>query len=193
MAKLTDDEHTVIYALEGGIVEAHAYEHWPSVVDANDSIMQEIYKDELRVRLPYYMIPDFFVVMDELPLTANGKIDRKSLPIPEFSESNQQAFVAPADAIEQHLWQFCANNLHAEQISCSANLLELGADSLFAIRFVSEVRVAFGIEMNLRAFFEHANIQAMAAIIHQEGGQLSEANPEQTDTGVDDEMEEGTL
>lgn len=193
MAKLTDDEHTVIYALEGGIVEAHAYEHWPSVVDANDSIMQEIYKDELRVRLPYYMIPDFFVVMDELPLTANGKIDRKSLPIPEFSESNQQAFVPPADAIEQHLWQFCANNLQAEQISCSANLLELGADSLFAIRFVSEVRVAFGIEMNLRAFFEHANIQAMAAIIHQEGGQLSEANPEQTDTALDDEMEEGTL
>ena len=118
---------------------------------------------DLQQALPDYMVPSAFVVMNEFPLTANGKIDRKSLPLPD-GQLLQGEYVAPATETEQQLTQIWAKllKLDAQSISSTANFFELGGHSLLAVRLVGEIRTSLKQEFAINEVFTSPTITELA-------------------------------
>ncbi|WP_428241031.1 amino acid adenylation domain-containing protein [Gynuella sp.] len=117
----------------------------------------------LQSRLPDYMVPAVVWVLDELPVTSNGKLDRKALPEPDFSASDTE-YVAPSGPLAQRLTQIWADllSLPAEQISADADFFELGGHSLLAIRLMTTLRAEFDQGIDIRSVFEHSRLQQQA-------------------------------
>jgi amino acid adenylation domain-containing protein len=117
----------------------------------------------LQEKLPEYMMPAAFVLLDKLPLTSNGKIDRRALPTPEHGRSrNGNSHVAPRTPTEQRLAAIWAEVLKHEQVGIHDNFFELGGHSLLATQMVLRVRDAFQIELPLRRLFESATVAGLA-------------------------------
>jgi amino acid adenylation domain-containing protein len=125
---------------------------------------------ELRAHLakdlPDYMLPTYFVRLDKLPLTSNGKIDRKALPAVS-NEDNQPArdLVEPRTETERALAAMWAQLLNVRNIGINDDFFELGAQSLVAIKAVSRIRDAFGVDLSLRNLFERPTIAGLAEVI----------------------------
>jgi amino acid adenylation domain-containing protein len=122
----------------------------------------------LKERLPEQMIPSAFVVLDELPLLPNGKIDRLRLPAPDAARPDLPgAFVAPRTGVEQSLAEVWADLLGVPQVGIHDNFFELGGHSLLTTQLISRVRELFRVELPLRQVFEHPTIDGLAAAIEQ--------------------------
>ncbi|HIP70970.1 MAG TPA: amino acid adenylation domain-containing protein, partial [Anaerolineae bacterium] len=131
-------------------------------------------------RLPDYMVPAAFVLLDEMPLLANGKVNRRALPEPDWSErSLDNAFVAPRTAVEEQLANIFREVLEAAQVGVHDNFFDLGGHSLLATQLVSRVREAFAIDLPLRAIFESPTVAALAEQVEigQRGGASTQAPP----------------
>ncbi|MCM0588788.1 MAG: amino acid adenylation domain-containing protein [Gloeotrichia echinulata CP02] len=102
----------------------------------------------LQAKLPGYMVPDRFVILDALPLTPNGKVDRSSLPIPDATRPEQsENFVPPSTPTEEILTAIWAEVLGLEQVGINDNFFELGGNSLLATSIVSRIQEAFSIKL----------------------------------------------
>jgi amino acid adenylation domain-containing protein len=120
----------------------------------------------LKAKLPEYMIPSIFMFQDALPLTSNGKIDRKSLPAPDRNRDGlEQVYVAPRSPTEEILAGIWAEVLKLDQVGVHDNFFELGGHSLLATQIVSRIRSAFSIELPLRHLFQSPTVAEMAVII----------------------------
>jgi amino acid adenylation domain-containing protein len=120
----------------------------------------------LQEKLPEYMLPAAFVILDALPLTPNGKIDRLALPVPQSaSHSGGHSLVAPRTAVEQALTDLWTQLLGLEQVSIDANFFELGGHSLLAIQLLSKIHQTFGQELPLTALLQAPTIAALAALL----------------------------
>ncbi len=115
--------------------------------------------------LPEYMVPAAFVMLPALPLTANGKVDRRALPEPAAQAAGQREFVAPRTALEEKLAGIWAEVLRQERVGLRDSFFELGAHSLLATQLMSRIRDAFGVELPLRHLFEAPTVEAFAAIV----------------------------
>ncbi|WP_017735410.1 non-ribosomal peptide synthetase [Pseudomonas sp. CBZ-4] len=126
--------------------------------------------DQLRAhlleQLPEYMLPSAYVALARLPLTGNGKVDRKALPVPPLQALISREFEAPADALEQALAQHWAEVLKLEQVGRHDSFFELGGHSLLAIRLVNVLEEA-GLPVSLAELFQHANVAAVAVLLRQ--------------------------
>ncbi len=111
--------------------------------------------------LPDYMIPSFFVRLDELPLTANGKVDARALPTPDKRSLTMTEHVPPADEVEQMLAAIWQEVLSVPQVGVHDNFFELGGHSLKAAAMVYRIRREAAVEVTLRAVFEHPTIRQM--------------------------------
>ncbi|HET7229673.1 MAG TPA: condensation domain-containing protein, partial [Longimicrobium sp.] len=115
----------------------------------------------LKGRLPDYMVPSAFVVMDALPLTPSGKVARRALPVPDYEVSDER-YVAPRTPAEEVLAGIWAEVLKLDRVGVEESFFELGGHSLLAIRVVSRVRDAFAVELPLRALFEAPTVAELA-------------------------------
>ncbi|NER81769.1 MAG: AMP-binding protein, partial [Leptolyngbya sp. SIO1D8] len=132
---------------------------------ASEVITQEL-RRFLEKKLPRYMIPSTFMVLEALPLTPNGKIDRHALPVPEISKSSlEKAFVQPRNLVEDMLCKIWIEALSLEQVGVYDNFFELGGHSLLATQIISRIEETFEVELPLRLIFESPTVAGLAETI----------------------------
>ena len=132
--------------------------------DAN--ISADEVRSFLRAKLPDYMVPSWIVMVDDLPLTANGKVDRRRLPALEAIEAEQeQAAVGPRTPVEEVLRAIWSEVLERAEISTTSNFFELGGHSLLATQVVLRIKGTFGVDMHLRSLFESPTVRELASEI----------------------------
>ncbi|BDI18012.1 hypothetical protein ANSO36C_38140 [Nostoc cf. commune SO-36] len=119
----------------------------------------------LKKKLPEYMIPTAYVVLESIPLTPNGKIDHRALPRPDIVSFDRYDYVAPRSQLEELLGEIWAKVLGKEQISVHDNFFELGGHSLLATQLVSRIRDTFQIDVTVRNLFEAPTIEQLAKYI----------------------------
>ncbi len=117
----------------------------------------------LAARLPGYMVPAVFVLLPELPLSPNGKVDRKALPAPEWSGG--PSYLAPRTALEEILAGIWREVLGVERVGIEDSFFRLGGHSLLATRLVSRVRKTFQVDLPLRRLFETPTVAALAELV----------------------------
>ena len=117
----------------------------------------------MKERLPDYMVPAAFVLLEALPLTPNGKVDHRQLPPPDWAGSElAESFTVPRTPVEEILAGVWSKVLGVERVSTHSNFFDLGGHSLLATQVVSRLRKVLQIEMPLRTLFEHPTIAALA-------------------------------
>ncbi|KAF0846566.1 non-ribosomal peptide synthetase [Nocardia caishijiensis] len=122
--------------------------------------------ERLRARvaaeLPGYMVPAYVVVLDDIPLTPVGKLDRKALPVPDFSAA-RQAYLAPRTPVEHAVAEVFAEVLGGERVSVDQSFFELGGNSLSATKVVARVNAALGSTIALRDLFDAPTVAQLSA------------------------------
>jgi acyl carrier protein len=132
----------------------------------------------LREKLPDYMVPAVFVPLEAIPLSANGKVDRRALPRPDFSRPDaERVFVAPRGPVEEEVAEMWRDLLRIDRISVFDNFFELGGHSLLLIQIASRIQRVFHVELTLRILFNVPTIAEMATTISE--SQVAEEDPEE--------------
>jgi amino acid adenylation domain-containing protein len=127
-------------------------------------------REMLSARLAEYMIPSAIVILDHIPLTAAGKVDRQALPEPQ-GRPDVGTYVAPRTEVETVLTRIWSEMLRIDRIGIDDNFFALGGHSLVATRVVSRLRDFLGVELPLRAIFEAPTVRALAHKISEPGQQ----------------------
>lgn len=128
------------------------------------AVVESELRRHLKTRLPDYMIPSAFVVMDALPMTPNGKLDQRALPAFDATRSRSpQSYVAPRNELEETLVEIWAEVLKIERIGVLDDFFELGGHSLLVAQVVARVRKYIGIEIPVRSMFEEPTVAGLAA------------------------------
>jgi amino acid adenylation domain-containing protein len=118
----------------------------------------------LKEKLPEYMIPTAYVVLESIPLTPNGKVDCRALPRPEVT-FDRYDYVAPRSQLEELLAEIWAKVLVKEQVGVHDNFFELGGHSLLATQLISRIRDTFQIDVTVRNLFEAPTVEQLAKCI----------------------------
>ncbi len=116
----------------------------------------------LQGRLPEPMIPSAFVLLDAMPLTPHGKVDRRALPAPEYSRAALADLVTPRTPVEKEIAGIWMALLKVETVGVHDNFFSLGGHSLLAAQVVARLRAAFGLDLPLRALFETPTVAGLA-------------------------------
>jgi len=127
----------------------------------------EMLHAHLATRLPEHMVPAAYVRLESLPLTRNGKLDRKALPAPEGAAYAVREYEAPQGEIETTLARIWADILKLEQVGRHDNFFALGGHSLLATRLVSRVRSVLGVELTIRTVFKVPSLAGQAKIAEE--------------------------
>jgi len=143
-------------------IVAYAVTNQRSTISATDL------RSYVRIKLPDYMVPARFIFLDALPVSPNGKIDRKALPVPgRLRPELDTPFVAGRTPLEKNLAQIWGEVLELDQIGIHDNFLDLGGNSLAATRIVSRVIAGFQIETSLPSLFHSPTVAEMAEVLSQ--------------------------
>ncbi len=150
----------------------HGNKHLTAYIIANsdlpESKMAGELKSLLKQSLPDYMVPSYFLFLDEFPLTPNGKIDRRALPLPpETRPKLEEAHIAPRDDLETRLARIWERVLEVKSVGVRDNFFELGGHSLLAVRLFSEIEKELGQRLPLVSFFQGATIEYLAGLLRQ--------------------------
>jgi hypothetical protein len=137
------------------------------VVDDSESLDTSDLRSFLQARLPDYMIPASFTPIDAIPLTPNGKINRKALPAPDIDSSLEKSFVPPQTDTEKILAQIWEDVLKLKRVGLHDNFFELGGHSILATQVASRIRKVFHIEMPLRELFFASTVAQSAALVER--------------------------
>lgn len=130
---------------------------------------QEQLRSFLQQRLPEYMLPSAFVVLESLPLTANGKVDRHKLPSPSKERPQlEQVYVAPQTDLQRRLASIWSDLLNIEQVGIDDNFFDLGATSTLSMQIAGRVQQELGIELSVVKLFQYPTIAGLANYLNTE-------------------------
>ena len=119
-------------------------------------------QDTIKKSLPDYMVPKAYVVLDQFPLTPNGKVDKRNLPMPGDANVDKKVYVAPRNETESALADIWQDVLQLDKVGVTDNFFDLGGHSLLATQVVSRVREYFNVELPLSSLFEEPTIENIA-------------------------------
>jgi len=132
------------------------------VVTSEDAVDADALREWTRDRLPSYMVPSAWVFMNAIPLTSNGKFDRKALPAPEGERQVRGEYVAPRGEVEEQLAQIWREVLGSDRVGADDDFFALGGHSLLVMQVVNRVRQALGVELALMSLFECPTVAMLA-------------------------------
>ncbi|PCJ97583.1 MAG: non-ribosomal peptide synthetase, partial [Alteromonadaceae bacterium] len=153
----TDDKQLVAYVVTDTIAETIA-ENSTNFIDA--------LREHLSQSLPDYMLPAAFVLLERMPLTPNGKVDRKALPEPDLS-ALQASYVAPRNDIETRLCVLWQDVLSVDRVGIHDNFFHLGGHSLLATRLIARINQALNVSLPLKSLFDHPSLERLAQVLLQ--------------------------
>jgi acyl carrier protein len=131
----------------------------------------------LRDRVPSYMAPASFVVLDEFPLTPSGKVDRRSLPEPDRSRPDRDStYVAPRTPLEEGVAEIWAEVLGLDRVGVYDPFFELGGHSLLMTQILARLRDRYGVQLSVRTFFQEATVASLAIAVTQSLVERGDAN-----------------
>jgi amino acid adenylation domain-containing protein/FkbM family methyltransferase len=162
----------------GRVAEAEAEEEWREAAIEGEwgEVSEEELKKYAREKLPAYMVPAAIVILEKLPLTRNGKVDREGLPSPEEARKEEQLEEiqrsSPYEEIIGGIWK---EVLQVERVRRGDNFFEIGGHSLLATQVISRVRKAFVVEIGVRSIFEDATVEGLARRIEEAMGAREKA------------------
>ncbi len=170
----TDDKHLVAY------VVLHQQQ------TANTTELRNYLKDQL----PEYMVPSVFVMLESLPLTANGKLDHRALPAPDFTRPELEvAYVMPQTQLERNIATIWQKALNVDKVGIHDNFFELGGHSLLILQVHSELRQIFKRDISMLDLFRYPTIHYLAEYLSQINNKSSSVN--ETDI-VNEKIKDGT-
>jgi amino acid adenylation domain-containing protein len=162
----------VVIAIQGELDQKQLCAYIVLKPQAPIQISNNDLREYLSDKLPQYMIPHFFVRLDELPLTANGKVDKKRLPQSSMTTQLTDAYVKPQGQMEQYLAEIWKNLLHVEQVGRHDNFFTSGGDSIKAVQLVARAHQK-GLKISTKIVFMHQTLSNIAsATQHVEDVQL---------------------
>ncbi|NSL85714.1 amino acid adenylation domain-containing protein [Chitinophaga sp. Mgbs1] len=132
---------------------------------SHEAVAIPLLQAHLETFLPHYMVPGVYVQLETMPMTLNGKIDRKRLPAPASEEREAVAFIAPQTTMEKQLAEIWCALLETSHIGLKDNFFLLGGHSLKVIRLQSQVHKAFQVRLDIPALFRHATLEEQARLI----------------------------
>ncbi|AVT99226.1 non-ribosomal peptide synthetase [Xanthomonas oryzae] len=157
-------EAVVVSRNDAGNISLIAY-----VVGEPTAIAPDILRSQLAARLPEYMLPAAYVALEALPLTANGKLDRRALPAPDAGALVVQAYAAPQGELEIGLAALWRELLGVEQVGRHDSFFALGGHSLLGVRLISRIRSELGLELPLAALFAQPRLAELALALGNAG------------------------
>jgi acyl carrier protein len=143
-------------------------------------------REYLKERLPQYMVPSAVVLLDKLPLTANGKVDRQALSALSIQKETSSSSVAPRTPTEEAIAAIWRRLLNVETIGVDDDVFDLGAHSLMAMKALTQIRDSFQVSLSLRNLFEHPTVASLAEII--DGVWLAKPQPASAAQGEREEF-----
>jgi amino acid adenylation domain-containing protein len=138
------------------------------VVPKGSDVSQTKLKEHLSAQLPVYMVPSAFVVLEELPLTSSGKVDRKRLPAPDYSDVQSAEYVAPRNENEETMAGIWADVLKLERVGINDNFFELGGHSLIAVTVIERMR-RVGLHADIRDLFAKPTVAGLVGATGDDG------------------------
>jgi acyl carrier protein len=162
----------VVTVREGGTGDRRLAAYVTLQPDQSATLMQM--RTHLRDRLPDYMLPAWFVVLNSLPLNSSGKIDRNALPAPTNEDLGpEQEYVAPRNPTEEIVAAIFVEVLQTEQVGILDNFFESGGHSLLVIQLVARLRETFQVEVPMKRIFDDPTVAGVsAALLEEEGERL---------------------
>jgi len=152
------EDHPEIKQLVAYVVATDAIQIDPT------ELREHVYKS-----LPIYMVPQAFITLTEIPLTPNGKLDRKALPTPDRSSSADTKYVPPQNETEEQLAAMWSELLGIEQIGINDDFFSLGGHSLVAMQVVSRIMQSMGVQLPLETMFDSPTIARLAETVNESG------------------------
>src|SRR3989440_7655969 len=149
------------------------------VVAAQDqeAVEQATLRSFLGERLPEYMVPSHIMVLDVLPLTANGKVDRRALPAPEPLADTREPYAAPRTSIEQSLMEIWSQVLRLPQVGIHDNFFALGGDSILSLSLIAQARRA-GLQLPAKQLFQAPTIAQLSQLVTPLASPVATVEPE---------------
>ena len=163
LLKHKDIKEALVVAKEGANGDKYLCAY---IVQEKDVAVPGI-REHLSGELPDYMIPSYFIELERMPLTPNGKVDRKALPLPGGSIKTGAEYEAPGNAIEEKLAEIWREILGVDRIGVKDSFFQLGGHSLKAIMLVSRIHREFNVEIPLREIFSRQSIKNLAEYIRE--------------------------
>ncbi|WP_340203739.1 phosphopantetheine-binding protein, partial [Ascidiimonas sp. W6] len=131
------------------------------------SFDKEILKNRLQKSIPNYMFPDYFRELEEIPLTVNGKVNKKALPeILEEDLQDKSKYVAPRNEDEEKMAGLWEEILQLNSVGIHDDFFDLGGNSLMAVRLVAAIRAVFEVEMNLASAFQYTTVEMLVEYLN---------------------------
>ncbi len=159
--------HAVVNAVGDRASNKRLIGYWVPQADCAEPLPDEAaLRQFLRQKVAEYMVPAAFITLETLPLSANGKVDRKALPLVHLSRSESKVnFVAPQTATEQQLADIWTSLLHLNRVSITDDFFVVGGDSMLVVQMNNQIREVFNCELPLRQVFETPAIADLARSI----------------------------
>ena len=169
VSKMVKTKETVPFVYPLGDKAVYAYYTGETEISAGDI------KDKLSGVLPNYMIPAYMMQLESIPVTKNGKLDKRALP--EIDARAIEEYIAPRTATEKIICDIFAEILNSEQVGVKDSFFEMGGHSLRATRLVNSIEEQTGARITLREVFLNSTPEALAQIADSRSGKAYEAIP----------------
>jgi acyl carrier protein len=135
------------------------------VVINDPAVTTQSLREFVKQQVPNYMVPDYWLILENLPLTSNGKIDRRALPLPNPELNRSVDYVAPDNPTQKAIATIFGQALKLEKVGIYDNFFEIGGNSLQATQVMSRLRESFSLELPLRRLFERPTVADLALAV----------------------------